>query len=362
MEKEIEKVMQKIKDLSKSSEFIAKYRRSPKDFIRKVKLSFSDIIFFVLGKTGNTFDFERLNFCDKKGTEVTTSGLCQARDKVKYTAFEELLRETSKEIEPKNFYKGYKITSFDGMQGELPRTAELMEKYSPTSKSEYPMFHALAEYDVLNCYYTNAIFAPAPSNERELACELLEKHTYEGEEIFLFDRGFPSVQLIQRLERIRKKYVMRVSKSFLREINEFAVNKAIDKQIHVIYDKRRKVKNQIKFDGEEYEFDVRCVKIELPTGETEILISNLSKSEMTLSEIGDLYNMRWRIETAFLDLKYAVHIEDFIGKKEEFIKQEFYASLIQANISMMFMEVANMVMMSKKKGFKNWNMQLIKGN
>ena len=349
MENEIKEIMQLIKDMSESAEFIATYKRSMKDFIRKVKLSFSDVIFFVLGKTGNTFDFELLNFCHKKDIEVSTSGICQARAKVKYTAFEELLRATSKAIEPKNLYKGYRLTSFDGMQGELPRTAELMEKYSPSPKAEYPMFHAVAEYDVLNYCYTNAIFAPAPADERELACELLRKHDYEGAEIFLQDRGFPSIQMIQRLEQSGKKYIMRVSTSFLREVNEFGASESSDEQIHVNYDKRRKATSRVKFDGEEYEFDIRCVKIELAKGETEILISNLTKDEMTLEEMDILYNLRWRIETSFLDLKHAVHVEEFIGKKEDFIKQEFYASLIQSNISMMFVEAANIEMNSKKK-------------
>jgi hypothetical protein len=348
----IKEVIKKINALIRNKEFIEVHKNRAEDFTRRVKLDFSDVVTFVIGKTGNTFDLDRMKFCKDLNKDVTSSAICQARDKVKYTAFEELLKETSKEIEVKNLYKGYRITSYDGVQGELPRTKELMEKYRPTKTAEYPMFHALAEYDVLNCVYTNAVFAPAPADERELACELLEKHDYTDAEILLLDRGFPSIKMIQLLEQSGKKYIMRVSKSFLREVNEFSKSKASDEAIDVKYDKHRKATSRVAFDGAEYEFSIRCVKIELPK-ETEILITNLSKAEMTKTEIGELYNLRWRIETSFLNLKYAVHVEDFIGKKEDFLKQEFFTSLIQANISMMFMEVANIVIRNKKKKIRS---------
>ena len=346
---EIKRAMRKVKSLIESTEFVNAHKRSAVDFSRKSKLDFSDVVTFVLSKTGNTFDLERYSFCMKTGKDVTSSAICQAREKVRYTAFEAILKETSKAIIPQNLYKGYRIISYDGMQGELPRTPELMENYRPSESSQYPMFHALAELDVLNCCYTNAIFAPAPADERDLAYKLLETHDYVADEILLYDRGFPSVKLIQKLDNAGKKYIMRVSSSFLREVNEFTKSKAVDKHLHVVYDKRRKATSRISFDGPDYAFDMRCVKISLPGNKTEVLITNLSKAEMSKSEIGDLYNLRWRIETAFLDLKYAVHIEDFLGKKEEFIKQEFFTSLIQANLSMMFMEIANAVILRLKK-------------
>ena len=349
MKKEIGKIIRKIKEVVENQDFINAHKKKSKDFTRKVKLGFPDVINFVLGKTGNTLGLEQMKFSQKSGIEVSPSAITQARAKVKYTAFKSLLIETSKTIEPKNLYKGYRVTSFDGMQGELPRTKELMEKYRPTSVSEYPMFHALAEYDVLNCIYTNAIFASAPANERELVCQLLEKHDYPKEEIFLLDRGFPGIEVIQQLEQNSQKYIMRISTSFLRETNEFIKSKSVDKVIYVEYDKRRKSTSRSSFTGDEFAFTLRCVKIDLPNGKYEVLITNLLKEEMSRSEIGDLYNLRWRIETAFLDLKYAVHVEDFLGKKEELIKQEFFASLIQANVSMLFMEVANNIVVSKKK-------------
>jgi hypothetical protein len=287
--KAIGKQLNRIKEIVSCPDFISAHKQTEADFTRKVKLSFEDVVTFVLSSAGNTLELESYKFCKKQSKSVSPSAICQARAKVKYTAFEELLRETSKEIPVTHTYKGYRLTSYDGMQGELPRTPELMAKYRPSESAEYPMFHALAEYDVLNCCYTNALFAPAPADERDLVCQLLSAHTYEGFEIFLLDRGFPSVRMIQMLNASGKKYIMRVSSSFLREVNEFAKSRCEDKTITVSYDKRRKATSRVTFEGTEYEFTIRCVKIPLPKGKTEILITNLTKEEMTKGELGDIY-------------------------------------------------------------------------
>jgi hypothetical protein len=196
LKREIGKIMQAIKKMANDNEFISKHRRSQKDFVRTLALSFADIVSFVLGKTGNTLDLETMRFCQTMHKEVTAPAVCKARDKINYTAFKELLQQSSQAIPPKNLYRDYRLTSADGMIGELPRTPELMEKYRHSKDSLYPQFCTIAEYDVLNCVYTNAVFAPAPANERTLFYSLLEEHNYDGKEIFLLDRGFPSVKLI----------------------------------------------------------------------------------------------------------------------------------------------------------------------
>jgi len=343
------RILEKIAKKSREMDFIAKHKTDGNAFIRKRKLSFLDIIFFVIGKTGTTLDFEVEKLQEEIGTGVTSAAVSKSRDKVSYTAFKALFCETAQDIPVTNNFKGYKVTSFDGLQGELPKTAELMAKYKVSNTREYPQFHALAQYDVLNSCYTNAVFAPAPADERKLVCELLEEHNYDGNEIFLLDRGFPSIKLIQALEKKGKKYVMRVSKSFLKEVNDFSKTKSKDKQIHIDYDEKRRGVSRINSAELPYSFDIRCVKIGLPKGKQEVLITNLWKNEFSRTEIGELYNLRWKIETAFLHLKYAVHVEEFMGKKENSIKQEFYATLIQANLAMIFAEMASKMIVLKKR-------------
>jgi hypothetical protein len=284
----INQTINTIKKIANNKEFITQHKQRPQDFTRKHELTPTDVIYFVLGKTGNPMDFETHAFCETLNKNIQTPAMCKARAKIKHTAFKEIFQTTAKNIKPKNFYKNYRLTSFDGITGELPRTPELMKKYRPAINAQYPTFHAVAEYDVLNCVYTNAVFAPSPTaDERSLVCELLENHDYKGKEIFLFDRGFPSVKLIQMLEKQGKKYVMRVSTSFLREVNAFGKDSSKDKIVHVCCDKYRKLRSRMGFEGDEYCFYLRLVKIDLPKGQVEVLVTNLSVDEFSCLEVGN---------------------------------------------------------------------------
>jgi hypothetical protein len=348
MQNIIEKVLKSLEEKIEDKNFMERHKREPKDFTRKSPLGFKEIIHFVIGNLGTTLDFEVLNFTNELSENVTPSAVSQARDKIKYGAFEEILRQSGRDIAVENTYCGYRLTAYDGMKGELPRTAELMEKGQVSEKCSYPQFHALAEYDVLNCCYTNAMFELGAADERASALKLLEKHEYTGKEIFLYDRGFPSLAMIQELEKSGKNYVMRVSKSFLREVNEFGESSCSDEVIEINYDKRRGQTSRLKNVELPYIFKIRCVKIELSSGETEVLITNLNQTEFSRQNIGELYNLRWGIETGFLHLKYAVCIEDFMGVKENSIKQEFFASLFKANLFMQFVDVSNDIIFNKK--------------
>ena len=139
------------------------------------------------------------------------------------------------------------------------------------------------------------------TNERTAAYKLIENHQKE-DDIFLFDRGFPSVALIQKLNDNGLKFLARVSKSFI--------------------------------------------------GETEILITNLPNNIFKRKDLGNLYALRWGIETGFNHLKNAINIEEFVGIKENSIKQEFYSILIKYNLIMQYIGEAELVAHYSKKTLK----------
>lgn len=351
MKKIIKKIIKTLKTESAKEEFKIKYRSKSTDFIRTRKLSFQDVILFVLGLSNTSFDFEIEKFCENTDISISSAALSKARDKVSFEAFRELLSITQKEIPTVNTFKGFRVIAVDGTKGELPNTPELMETYKASKNSLYPQFHAVASFDVLNCKFIDAEFSSAPADERDLACSLLEKHTLEND-IFIYDRGFPSVALIQKLNGIGAKFVARVSKSFIKEVNEFALTKYLDKDVHINYTLRRAAAVRAKNICLPYEFDLRCVKIELSSGETEILITNLPRTEFKRMDIGKLYSLRWGIEIGFNHLKNAINAEEFVGIKENSIKQEFFSVLIKYNLIMQYVEEAETVAFWNKKNSK----------
>lgn len=352
MKKIIKQTIKTIQELSKDNNFKAEYKTKETDFTRTRKINFGDIISFVIGLSNTSFDFERINFCKAADIEsISTAALSKARDKVKFSAFKELLSKTQELIPTVSRFKGYRVIAVDGVKGELPNTPELMKKYAPSKTAKYPLFHAAASFDVLNCKFIDAEITVSPTDERQEACKLLENHKSE-EDIFLFDRGFPSIALIQKSEEKGLKFVARVSKSFIKEVNDFTSKKYLDKTIHIDYTSQRAKNGKVKNIKLPYSFDLRCVKIILPSGETEVLITNLPINKFKRKDIGYLYSLRWAIETSFNHLKNAINIEEFVGIKENSIKQEFYSVLIKYNILMQYIDEAKTVAHWAKKKFK----------
>ena len=125
---------------------------------------------------------------------------------------------------------------------------------------------------------------------------------------------------------------MRVSADFLTEASDFARSGAVDKLLRVKWDENRQKGNKIKAETP-YAFEIRCVRIRLKSGEEEFLITNLPRKEFPKRKIKELYNFRWGVESSYNYLKNAVFIEEFTSKKENGIKQDFYASLWAANLT-----------------------------
>jgi hypothetical protein len=349
----IENIIETIRKMACDSEYIGRHKGKGTYFGRSSgKIAPHDVIFFVMSLIKTTLDFEVLNYIeDSRMQNVVASSITKARKKLSYTAFSELLDVITPMISGNVLHKGYRVLAVDGMQGELPKTPELMEKYNGTD-SLYPKFHAVAVYDVLNKMYINASFHPAPTDERKAAADLVSMLPKDANDIILFDRGFPSLALIQTLEKAEKKYVMRVSTSFLTEVNDFIASDKTDETLKIDYLKRRGKNGRVSNVELPFCFSLRCVKVALSSGETETLITNLSEKEFDSGDTAQLYNMRWGIETSYNHLKNAVRIEDFVGILENSILQEFYASLLIYNLSVLFADKAQEIYEGKKTEFE----------
>ena len=96
--------------------------------------------------------------------------------------------------------------------------------------------------------------------------------------------------------------------------------------------------------------NIHIVKVELKTGEIEILATNLSPVEFSSQELKGLYKKRWEIETGFDRLKNYVRIEDFSGRSIELIEQDFYANVFLYNVAMCIkMDATKRIMRQPRK-------------
>jgi hypothetical protein len=66
---------------------------------------------------------------------------------------------------------------------------------------------------------------------------------------------------------------------------------------------------------------VRLLHIPLSTGELEILITNISETEIEYDAFKELYHKRWGIETKYRELKQKLETENFSGRLVDNVKE-----------------------------------------
>ena len=81
------------------------------------------------------------------------------------------------------------------------------------------------------------------------------------------------------------------------------------------------------------DFSVRVLKVTLSNGDTETLLTNLQQEQLPLEQAAQLYFKRWGIETAYDTLKSKFQLENFSGKTEVSVLQDFYATVYLAGFA-----------------------------
>ena len=78
---------------------------------------------------------------------------------------------------------------------------------------------------------------------------------------------------------------------------------------------------------------VRLVRVDLPSGEIEILMTTLLDSQIYPSSMfKELYFRRWGIETFYDELKNKLKVEFFTGYSKSTIMQDFFCAIFISNL------------------------------
>lgn len=78
--------------------------------------------------------------------------------------------------------------------------------------------------------------------------------------------------------------------------------------------------------------ELRFVRIELDSGETDILLTNLSSELMDKEEMEQIYDARWGIECTYKTLKQRLQIENYTAYSRIGILQDIYSTFVTYNI------------------------------
>lgn len=316
----------RIYEIIESYGYLINVRKEPKDFSRVGKMGFKNIILFILNFSKKSLQAELNAFF--KNIHATTDGVrkqafSKGRQKILPEAFiilHEALIKTVYTATDLNLYKGYRLSAIDGSTLELQNTEELRNVfgYAENGRSEVARARISGLYDVENNIMIDAIIDNYNTPEKDFALRHVEKLKDYGlhNDLILFDRGYPSKDLMARLIDNEIQFVMRCSKSFLKKVNNVKGND-----------------EEITFRHTGYDYTIRVVKFALNDATEEILVTNVFDKSFTVDDFKILYFKRWGIEIKYDELKQRLQLENFDGVKEIAVRQDFYATIFLANMA-----------------------------
>lgn len=320
----------------RSDELKESAKKNEQDFKRKRKIGFFPLICLLLRMVRKSTQLEldefREMFMPEEAisTTYTKQSFSEARQKLLPVAFtllnDELIRAFYEDGDFKT-YNGFRLLAMDGSVMELPNTKETQAVYgfTTTYKVGFRIARALSShlYDIENKLAISTCISRYDDNERDLAKRnvehLLSLEPSPIRNLILFDRGYPFADLMLYLQEKGIFYLMRAQGSFYKEIlNTTKPNEVVT--IEITKARARELKKQGKAIPPGTTLQVRVLKVELSTGETEILLTNVSVDELSYDESKPLYFKRWGIETRFDELKHKFEIENFSGQKPQLIE------------------------------------------
>ena len=184
-------------------------------------------------------------------------------------------------------------------------------------------------YDVLNEIVLDGMLRPYTEGEVAL-CREHFKYARKGD-LIIMDRAYPSFESVWLLQQQGVNFLFRCKETLSNPVKAFYDSGKRDEVIEM------KPSQHISFKDLPYNqhcvLKVRMLRIELDSGEEEILMTSLfDRDKFPYKEFKKLYFKRWGIETFYDRFKNIIGVENFSGTSHQFIQQKFNCALYMSNM------------------------------
>ena len=359
--------MKNIKSLTEEISSILKYRTKNTYFTRNRKMCFKDVVYYNLNKKGLSSKMEIVEFNEiVKKADISSPAVLKQRKKLDARIYKDMNVKNLQDFyndykEDVKLFKGYILAATDGSDFEIPNTVATRQNYNSTkNNTSVARAHISNTFDVLNHYVLSTVIGSENADEKEMVRKNLKEikdMNLPYPIIRVKDRGYVSLKDIYYSNIENDKFVVRLKKSdFKKQVQEMKSDDEII-TIPYQYDRARYYKDKDEkfynlLEETKMEIKVRCVKIKLKTSETEIVITNLSKEEVTTEEMNELYHLRWQIEINYHILKESLKIETITSSKDNLIKQDIYSQMLAFNLLQAFINDAEENIEQEKYKYK----------
>jgi hypothetical protein len=341
-------LIERLKERLNAPDFRERHRRSEKDFSRQRCLPFDTVVLFLLNLVKRSLQDELDEFFNLSRGEavatpvVTKSAFSQARQKLKAEAFIEL-----NQVQVDYFYAhfpyqtwhGFRLLAVDGSTVQLPTSAEIINHFGLWHTA--PVARVSQLFDVLNEVTVEALIGPKAVGEREVAARHFEQ--VRPGDLILLDRGYPAFWLFVLLRQQGADFCARMPAGVWGEVDRFLAA-GLNDQIVDLSPCPTAVADCQARHLPTAALKVRLVRIELDSGEVEVLVTSLlDRAQYPLSVFKDLYHHRWPVEENYKVMKYRVEVENWSGKSKLAIYQDFHAKVFTTNLTAMLAHPAQTV-------------------
>lgn len=349
------------------------YVKNPeKDFSRKRKLSFKEVLKMILSMEGNSLNKEMLKYFSFDLEHPTTSAFVQQRDKILSEAFETIFRNFTDYLDKPKKYKGHRLLAVDGTCLSIAYNPKDEKTHIPNGNVKGSNnLHLNALFDLSNKILVDVFIQNGrEKSERKALIHLVKNFNSNEKTIIIADRGYENYDVIEHIKQKGMNFLIRI-----KDVNSNGISSGLVLPKEEVFDENfsllltRRNTNEIKANPDKYKFmpknqnfdfllpedkgtyplNFRIVRFPIGENSYEVLITNLDKSEFSIDDLKEIYHMRWGIETAFRELKYAIGLTSFHSKRVEYIKQEIFAKLTMYN----FCETITLNVVLQKKERKH---------
>jgi hypothetical protein len=291
-------------------------------FTRSRKLTAKMMLYLILHRIYTSLQLDLDDFYEGTGcAHVSKQAFSKARQQLNpefLRSFFDLTAEVAAKNDTIPTYRGMRLIAIDGSDIALENSAELKESFGCSgSKKDAATALCSTAYGPLDHIIYDCRIDSYKKDERDLACLHVERLEELGlkKSLLLFDRWYPSAEFIAFLLRKGFHFVMRVRSKWGLDVDNV------------------KIQGMITLEHEGNSFSVRVLKVKLPTGETETLLTSLNQKQLPIRMAAELYFKRWAVETSYDLLKSKLQLENFSGKTVISVKQDFYATMYLANLA-----------------------------
>ena len=328
--------------VSSNRELLSKFCSSDKDFSRSRKLPFDKLAFFIIKLCKKTLSVELERYFEELNNSMpcSVSAFTQQRCKLHFSFFywwnAVLCRSYYfYNCNHVNRWNQYRLIAADGSNINLINTTALSKHFGGQSNqnSFYTLAKTFYHYDVLNELILVPQIKPYRYGEMQMAYDAIDN--IEEDMLMIYDRNFCNYKMValhlwQEKERkfiIRAKETQRIIRSFIESKKSSAI---------IYLPPTPSAKEGLKKVGyninQHTQLKVRLVRVDLEKS-TEVLMTNLWEEEGHQPGIfKDLYFMRWGVETNISIQKNIMQVESFSGLTVNAVLQDFYATVMIANL------------------------------